>query len=373
MNYLPLAQVLPTGLQNVNIIYKMKQIKFLFLIGFIVLNVNVFSQNKKTYKVNTVAFYNVENLFSTEDDEFTVYHDRTPRGEGYYSKEIYQAKLKNLAKVISEIGRDVTGTTPAIVGFCEIENRQVLEDLVNQEPLLSSDYGIVHFHSPDRRGIDVALIYKKALFNPTNTQSRELVLYRDNDPNQRIYSRDQLVVSGILDGDQVHFMVNHWPSRSGGEARSRPNRIKAAELSKKIIDSLHSIDPYAKIINMGDFNDDPTNESISKVLKAKENRDDVEIMELYNPMEDMYKRGLGTLAWRDGWNLFDQTIISAGLLGKDYSTYQFYKAGIYNPPYLANPRGRYKGYPYRAFADGGFTGGYSDHFPVYALLIKEAK
>lgn len=335
-------------------------------------NVTTFqAQEKKEYKVNAVAFYNVENLFSLEDDEFTVYHDRTVRAEAFYTQEVYEAKLKNLAKVVSQIGRDVTGNTPAIVGFSEIENRKVLEDLVNQEALLASDYGIIHYNSPDRRGIDVALIYQKKLFVPTNTQSRELVLYNNNDLTQRVYTRDQLVVSGMLDGDKVHFIVNHWPSRSGGEERSRPNRLKAADLNKRIIDSLHSIDPYAKIISMGDLNDDPTSQSLKKVLKTKSKREDVLIKELYNPMEEMYKKGLGTLAYRDGWNLFDQTIISAGLLSKDYSAYQFYKSGIYNPPYLANPRGRYKGYPYRAYADGGFTGGYSDHFPVFALLIKQ--
>lgn len=341
---------------------------FCFLLFFVQ---GLFSQEKKNYKVNTIAFYNVENLFSTEDDEFTFYHNATVRADGFYTEEVYQAKLKNVAKVISEIGKDITGNTPAIVGFCEVENRKVVEDLINQESLLSSDYGIIHYNSPDRRGIDVALIYKKGLFIPVNHQSRALLIYRNNDISQRVYTRDQLVVSGILDGDKVHFIVNHWPSRSGGEARSRPNRIKAAELNKRIIDSLHSLDPHAKIISMGDFNDDPTNESIRKVLNAKANRDDVQIKELYNPMYDMYKKGMGTLAWRDSWNLFDQMLISEGLLSKDYSSYRFYKAGIYNPPYLVNPRGRYKGYPYRAFADGGFSGGYSDHFPVYTLLIKE--
>lgn len=332
-----------------------------------------YAQDKKNYKINTVAFYNLENLFSTEDDEFTIYHNATVRADGFYTEEVYQAKLKNLAKVVSEIGKDVTGTTPAIVGFCEVENRQVIEDLINQEPLLASDYGIIHYNSPDRRGIDVALIYQKKLFAPSNHQSRELLIYNAQDASKRVYTRDQLVVSGVLDGDLMYFIVNHWPSRSGGEARSRPNRIKAAELNKRIIDSIHSIDAHAKIISMGDFNDDPTNESIKKVLKAKAKKEQVQIKELYNPMYDMYKKGLGTLAWRDSWNLFDQMLISEGFLPKDYSSYRFYKAGIYNPPYLANPRGKYKGYPYRAFADGGFTGGYSDHFPVYTFLIKEAE
>lgn len=349
----------------------MIKIQTLFLIAFLTINFNAHSQDKKSYKVNAAAFYNVENLFSLEDDEFTLHHDRTPRADAYYTKPVYEAKLKNLAKVISEVGADVTGTTPVIVGLCEVENREVVEDLINQESLISSDYGIIHYHSPDRRGIDVALLYKKGVFVPTNTQSRELLIYRDNDPDRRIYTRDQLVVSGLLDGDMIHVIVHHWPARSGGEARSRPNRIKAGELNKRIIDSLHAIDPYAKIINMGDFNDDPTNQSVKNVLQTKSKREDVDIMGIFNPFEDMHRRGLGTLAWRDGWNLFDQIHVSAGLLSRDFSTYQFFRAGIYNPPYLSNPRGRYKGYPYRAFADGGFTGGYSDHFPVYALLIKE--
>ena len=235
------------------------------------------------------------------------------------------------------------------------------------------DYGIIHFNSPDRRGIDVALLYRKAVFIPTNYTNKELIIYAQNDPNKRVFTRDQLIVSGMLDGEMAHIIVNHWPSRSGGEALSRYKRIKAAKLNKRIIDSLHSDDPYAKIITMGDFNDDPTNESIKQVLATKANRKDVSLKDLYNPMEVLYKKGLGTLAWRDGWNLFDQIIISAELLKKDYSSYRYYQAGIYNKSYLATPRGRYKGYPYRSFANGSYTGGYSDHFPVYVYLIKEVE
>ena len=332
-----------------------------------------FAQEKKSYKVNTVAFYNMENLFDFEDDPLTFDDDRTPEGKDHWTEDIYNAKLKNMAQVISEIGADVTGTTPAIIGVCEIENRRVLEDLVNQEALLKKDYGIVQFDSPDRRGIDVALLYQKKLFTPTNYKAHELLIYDNNDTSKRVFTRDQLLVSGMLDGEKIHIIVNHWPSRSGGEERSRTKRIKAAKLNKHIIDSLFSEDPYAKIITMGDFNDDPTSPSVKDHLKAKKDRDEVKIKELYNPMAEMHKKGLGTLAWRDGWNLFDQMIMSSELLKKDYSSYRFYKAGIYDKSYLANPRGRYKGYPYRSFSNGSFTGGYSDHFPVYIYLIKEKK
>ena len=275
-----------------------------------------------------------------------------------------------MAKVISEIGAEVTKNMPALIGVAEIENRKVLEDLANQPILLSKDYGIVQFDSPDKRGIDVALLFQKSLFRPLNTSTHELLIY-DSDTEKRVYTRDQLLVSGYLDGDLIHVIVNHWPSRRGGEARSRSKREKAATLNKKIIDSLFDIDPYAKIITMGDLNDDPTNTSVKKVLAAKSKKEDVPLKGLYNPMYAMSKKGIGSLAWRDSWNLFDQIIISKGFLDKDYSSYKYYKAGVFNENYLANPRGRYKGYPYRSFANGVYTGGYSDHFPVFMYLIKE--
>ncbi|MEZ4875361.1 MAG: endonuclease/exonuclease/phosphatase family protein [Flavobacteriaceae bacterium] len=348
----------------------MKLNYWLFTCSFLI-TFGITAQEKKSYKINTVAFYNLENLFDFEDDPLIFDDDRTPNGKDHWTEELYNAKLKNMAQVISEIGKEDTGTSPTIIGVCEVENLRVLEDLLNQEALKGKDYGIVHFDSPDRRGIDVALLYQKKVFTPIKSEAHELKIYEDNDPTQRIYTRDQLLVSGMLDGEKISFIVNHWPSRSGGEARSRFKRIKAAKLNKQIIDSLFSEDPYAKIITMGDLNDDPTSPSVSEILQPKKEKEGLAIKELYNPMMDMFKKGLGTLAYRDGWNLFDQMILSAELTKNDYSSYRFYKAGIFNKTYLANPKGKYKGYPYRSYADGGFTGGYSDHFPVYLYLIKE--
>ena len=331
----------------------------------------IFSQEKKAYKVNTIAFYNLENLFDTENDPLTYDDDRTPDGKDHWTEEIYQDKLKNMAKVMAEIGADVSGNTPTIIGVCETENRKVLEDLVNQETLVEQDYGIIQFDSPDRRGIDVALLYKKKLFTPTNYKAKELLIYDDNDKSKRVFTRDQLVVSGMLDGEKIHLIVNHWPSRSGGEKRSRSKRIKAAKLNRQIIDSIFSDEPYAKIITMGDFNDDPTSPSVKDYLNAQRESNGMQMRELFNPMEDLAKQGYGSLAYRDSWNLFDQIIISTELTKKDFSSYRFYKAGIYNKTYLVNAHGRYKGYPYRSFASGSYTGGYSDHFPVYIYLVKE--
>jgi endonuclease/exonuclease/phosphatase family metal-dependent hydrolase len=348
----------------------MKLSHYSFIFIFIIASVS-YSQEKKSYKIVTIAFYNLENLFDFEDDPLTFDDDRTPEGKDHWTEEIYNAKLFNMAKVISEIGKDITGTSPAIVGVCEIENRRVLEDLLNQAPLLQKDYGIVHFDSPDRRGIDVALLYQKKLFTPTHYTAHELLIYSDNDLSKRIYTRDQLLVSGILDGEKIHFLVNHWPSRTGGEARSRPKRIKAAKLSKRLIDSLFSEDPYAKIITMGDLNDDPVSPSVKEILNTRTTHRGLNMKQLFNPMEKLFKKGLGTLAWRDSWNLFDQIIISSEVTKKDYSSYRYYKAGIYNKAYLANARGVYRGYPFRSFGNGAFTGGYSDHFPVFVYLIKE--
>src|SRR5690606_38459606 len=144
-------------------------------------------------------------------------------------------------------------------------------------------------------------------------------------------------------------------------------------LSKHLMDSLQIIDLYAKIFLMGDLNDDPTNASVKEELKAKGDPKDVEIKGIFNPYEQYYKNGLGTTAYRDAWSLFDQILMTKPLIEKDYSTYQFYKAKIYNKYYLTTKRGRWKGYPFRSWSDGGFADGFSDHFPVYVYLIKEVK
>lgn len=329
------------------------------------------AQSEKTYKVHTIAFYNVENLFDTENDPITYDDDRTPEGKDHWTEEVYQDKVKKMAGVIAQVGLEVTNNAPALIGLAEVENLKTVQDLANDPTLLNKDYGIAHFDSPDRRGIDVALMYQKSLFKPTNVSRHPLVIYDINNIAKRVYTRDQLLVSGFLDGDKMHVIVNHWPSRSGGEARSRPKRIAAAALTMKLIDSLQSNDPYAKIIMMGDLNDDPTSPSVKKILGTQSERNKVKDKGLFNPMETMFKKGLGTLAYRDGWNLFDQIIITEPLVRKDYNSFRFYKAGIHNKNYLRNPKGRYKGYPYRSFANGAYTGGFSDHFPVYIYLIKE--
>ena len=274
-----------------------------------------------------------------------------------------------MAKVISQIGYDYTKKTPSIVGICEVENLNVIKDLIRQEELKNENYGIVHYDSPDNRGIDVGLIYKKNIFEVKSSSSHEVIITDNNSSNRRP-TRDQLVVSGLIDGELIHLIVNHWPSRGADETK----RIAAAKVNNKIIDSLRSIYKNPKIITMGDFNDDPFDKSIKKILGAKKDRKDVGRKDMYNPFETiLVDQGIGTNAYRDKWQLFDQIIISAGFLKKDYEDYQFFRAGVFNKSFLINKKGKYKGYPFRSFSFGSFTGGYSDHLPPYVFLIKEIK
>jgi hypothetical protein len=332
---------------------------------------NVLSaQGDQQYRIHTVGFYNLENLFDTINDPLKN-DEASPIMELNADRnEIYHLKIRNMATAIADIGRELSGNAPAILGVAEIENRQVLTDLVNDKALRTFDYGIVHFDSPDGRGIDVGLIYQKALFRPVSTSTHELKIFDDQSRN-RVRTRDQLLVSGLLEDDLIHLIVNHWPSRRGGEARSRPKRVAAAKLTKRLVDSLQSLDPYAKILIMGDLNDNPNNASVKEGLKAKDQKKKLGLKELYNPFESMFNKGLGTTGYRDSWFLFDQILLSQPLMEDDYSSFRFFKAGILNKTYLTNQGGRYKGYPYRSFADGGFTGGYSDHYPVYVYLIQK--
>ncbi|HCY00684.1 MAG TPA: endonuclease, partial [Bacteroidales bacterium] len=193
-----------------------------------------FSQNEKQYKVVNIAFYNLENLFDTLDTPGVNDKDYTPEGSNRWNTKKYQEKLENLAEVLSKIGTDATPHGPAVIGLAEMENRSVLEDLAKQKAIAERNYRIVHYDSPDRRGIDVALFYQPEYFEVTNSVSHRLKIEGRED----FYTRDQLLVSGLLDGEEFHFIVSHWPSRSGGESRSRPLRNAAGDLGRHIIDSV---------------------------------------------------------------------------------------------------------------------------------------
>lgn len=343
-----------------------------FTLLFLTISVT-FSQSKgKKYNIRTIAFYNLENLFDTINDT-SINDEASPMMELKSNRsKVYWDKIDKLGSVISQIGEDKANTSPAIIGVCEIENLSVLEDLVKSKHLVKKRYGIIHYDSPDKRGIDVALLYQKRYFKPVHHEVFNPKIYSNNFP---VYTRDQLLVSGYLDDELIHVIVNHWPSKRGG-SKSIPFREKAAYQNTRIIAQVRENDPNAKIITMGDFNDDPIESSFKKVLKTVERKKDVNEGDIYNPFEEMFKRGLNTGAYRDNISLFDQILISSSLVDKgekDFSSYKMFRAMIFNKRFMMQKKGQYKGYPLRSFSNGGYTGGYSDHFPVYMYLIKEKK
>ena len=343
----------------------MKKLILLFFIVFSTMR--MFAQDN--YKVLSLGFYNLENLFDYERDTTIFDYEFTPYGKRSWTKERYNEKLSNMAYVISQMGQDIVPYGVSLLGVSEIENRRVLEDLVSQDQLKDRNYKIIHRDSPDRRGIDVALLYNPDHFTELSTEMVNMNFIFDDGDTLR--TREIMHVTGILDTDTIHVLINHWPSRSGGEKRSRPRRNKAAQTVKDIVDGLKAKDPDVKVFVMGDLNDDPTSPSVKKILKADGKKSDVDGTEMFNPMFDFYRRGLGSNAYRDNWSLFDQIILSPGAIKDGAEGYHFYKANIFNKKYLIQRSGRFKGYPFRTFSFDKYQSGYSDHFPVLVYLVKK--
>ncbi|HLV24507.1 MAG TPA: hypothetical protein VKY36_07010 [Moheibacter sp.] len=396
--------------------------KSLTIFSFLAVSFSTAVFGQQNYKAATVAFYNIENLFDTEISAGYIdgtlsptdpnYHisinvndipnydtesfkgdytyenisgkkiirplilqdEFSPSGKKVWTEERYNQKVKNISHVIAQLGKEETQSAPVIVGLCEIENRKTVEDIANSPELKKYDYGVVHFNSFDARGVDVALIYQKSRFQVTSAKPYVIEIF-END-GSRDYTRDILRVTGLLDGEEITFLVNHWPSRSGGEQASRPRRQKAAEVMKGIYDEIRAENPNAKIMAMGDFNDDPVSPSLDKTLQAIPNKGKIKDSDIVNLMYNMFKNGMGTLAYRDSWNLFDQFIVTGAMIDaqKKFETYKVFKTEIFSPDYLVQPDGQYKGYPYRMFSGDTFRAkGYSDHFPVYTVLLRAMK
>jgi hypothetical protein len=333
-----------------------------------------FAQEKKQekkFQVTIIGFYNLENLYDTINDPGKNDEEFLPEGANHYSGSVYRDKLSKLSEVISQIGVDISPDGLAMMGCAEIENDTVLTDLVHTAKLVARGYKIVHYNSPDIRGVDVGLLYNPKYFTPQFSQPLFVPLAEpDGSPR---YTRDVLYVEGLLLGEPVYIFVNHWPSRRGGEDASAPSRALAAQVAKHKIDSLIKLNPDAKILLMGDLNDDPVSPSVTKVLGATGEKNNLERGRLYNPWASYYKNGIGTLAYNDAWNLFDQIIISSGWLDKNRQGFFFKEAHIFSKPWMINQDGRYKGYPKRTYDVNKYIGGYSDHLPTYTVFLKELK
>jgi hypothetical protein len=340
----------------------------LFLLGILCyLGIVPLRSQDQKFKVVGIGFYNVENLYDTEDDPLIDDAEFLPDGLRAWTEERYREKLANMAYVISQIALDETKTGLSVIGLAEIENRKVLEDLVKEPALASRNYRIVHYDSPDNRGVDVALLYNPSHFK--YLESRAIPFYDNKELSSRA-TRDILYVKGLLEDDTIHITVNHWPSRRGGEEITAPLRNHGAKHNRKLYDELRKTNPDVKFLMMGDLNDDPVNESITRHLRAKSSPKKLNRGDLFNPFYDFYNRGMGSNAYRDGWSLFDQIIISEGLVNKNNPGYYFLKGNVFNKKFLIQPSGQYKGYPFRTFSGDTYQGGYSDHFPSYIILVK---
>jgi endonuclease/exonuclease/phosphatase family metal-dependent hydrolase len=313
------------------------------------------SEKTENYKI---MFYNVENLFDNERDSTVLDKDFTQEGNYHWTYNKYKKKISDIAKTIAAVGE---WEAPILVGLCEIENERVLWDLIkNKSPLENESYSFIHKNSPDLRGIDVALLYRKDKFKP---------LHKEFIAIEGMKTRDILYASGIITtGDTLHVFVNHWSSRLGGQMESEPKRVKTASLLKSKIDSINGTTDNPRIIIMGDFNDTPLDKSIKDVLGAKPIADSIENRELYNLMYPFEESGeIGTHKYGAEWSVLDQIIISGTLLNEKnnfYTTKE--KSVIFAADFLKEDDEKNQGFrPHRTFRGMKYEGGVSDHFPVY--------
>lgn len=344
--------------RNLYAMAKIKKLTYLLVLIVLFSIPKLHGQGTKPKPIGIIAFYNLENLFDTEDDPDIKDEEYLSGGRNHWTPERYANKLSNMARVIASIGQG-----PDIIGVCEVENRKVLEDLVQTSQLATKSYQIIHFDSPDRRGIDVALLYKPGIFLPFHTA---LIPFKDeNDPGFR--TRDMLWVKGLFNKDTLNIVVNHWPSRRGGK---ESKRIIAAQILRSAVDSVQRLNPDAKIILMGDFNDDPSNKSLKKHLRSKGKTNDLSTGDLFNASTSTFKKGNGTLSYRGAWNLFDQIIVTQSLLPENSTTYSYIDNSfqVFGPDWMRVQDGQFAGSPLRTFSFGAYKNGYSDHFPAFIVL-----
>lgn len=309
--------------------------------------------------MQTIAFYNLENLFDLYNDKHTNDNDFLPTSAKKWTSKRYQNKLRKLSFAISNIGRRETGKHPAIIGLAEVENAKVIEDLIDSKHLDDYDYDYVHYESPDERGIDVALLYDKNAFEVTNSEAFSVPLTdEDGTPD---YTRDVLLVSGNLDNQPMHVIVNHWSSRREGTIESEHKRLASSEQVANIIRALKHENEDAKIVIIGDFNDEPHNNSIVRLVEG---------FNLYNPFETLRSYNRGSVSRFKQWSLFDQVFFTSNYFKSSNDEFEYYKANIFDEDFLKLFNGKYKGTPFRTYVGKKYKGGYSDHFPVYAIFKK---
>lgn len=310
-----------------------------------------------------IAFYNVENLFDTINNPATADEDMLPLADRAWSSERYERKIDLLARVVADM--QCCGQPPAIVALAEVENRQVLESLTSHPNLCGAEYQICHSDSPDRRGIDVALLYRPELFRVAGVKTFPIKIAQQ----QKFRTRDILAAWGEFCGEKFIFVVVHWPSRIGGVEATEPLRIECAREVRRIVDSVASQSPNMKIVVMGDMNDNPSNRSLRKILCARRNVKCLQRGELYNPFAR--KTAIGSSRYDGRWNHFDNIILSANLVDDLFDGLKFnsktpkkQSAYVFRRDYMCDVNG----YPVPTYRGVEYVGGASDHLPVCLIL-----
>ena len=329
-----------------------------------------YAQDKK-YQLYGIGFYNLENLFDTCHDVGHNDYEYLPDGTNKWTGLKYTNKLRNMARVLSDMGTDRLPMGCAAIGVSEVENAKCLTDLCNEPPLRERGYQFVHIEGPDQRGVDCALLYNPSLFTVSNVRLVPYVYRRAEDANRA--TRGFLVVRGVLGGERLAVIVCHLPSRSA----TSYYREEGGRQIRELKEALQREDPRLRVIIMGDMNDDPQDKSMAVALGAKRKIKDVPTNGLYNPWWDVLASGSGTLQYDGKWNLFDQIIVSHNLLHQegadDYGTLKLRRHQIFRRDYLFQKEGKYKGNTLRTHAGGVWLDGYSDHLPTVIYLMKERK
>lgn len=330
-----------------------------------------------------IGFYNLENLFDIYDDPQKNDEDFLPDGRNEWTEERYRKKLANMAEVINEMAIE-NGMWHTVLGVCEVENIQVLEDLVAHETIKDAGFKAILNEGPDGRGIDVGLIYRPSQFKILETESipytfedSSIDFKMSKKDRKKFRTRDILMVRGLIGGELFAFYVAHLPSRGGDKPGGYQLRDRGAEIMYNHAMELMEKYPGIKIVCMGDMNDNPTDSSMAEYLHGEENAKDVDEDDFFSPYVSMLKAGFGSQEYRGVWNIYDLQLVNhalsyapeGGLRILDHDGDGYY-GNIFKRPFLTNPKGKYKGTPLRTFSGGKFAGGYSDHYPTYIVIGK---
>lgn len=338
----------------------MKQLLFLFLF----LTVISCAQEKDNYIF--IGHWNLENLFDTIDDPKVEDEEFLPGGEKDWNNERLEKKVYNISRVIRTMNN---GNGPDVLGVCEVENKNVINKMV-ADFLSDLNYKVAHLESPDERGIDNALIFDSSRFKLISNEGLRVDLGSGGET--RLILHTTLLFE---EKDTIHFYVNHWPSRRGGEQESEWRRVRAASVLRKSVDEILNKNNSAKIIIVGDFNDEPNDESILNQLRAQpllcdsidvSNMQEDNDADLFNIAHQDWSNGHGSFMYQQDFNMLDQIIISKDLLVGNDINYECGTFEVYKHQLMVTRTGKFKDAPFPTYGGNRYLGGYSDHFPVIA-------